>query len=391
MTYPRYLRSCAVFSMMTAFTIMVPQGAWAEPGVTADSIRFGQVAALTGAASSLGTEVRRGLSAAFDEANAKGGVKGHKLDLWTQDDGYEPKNTLPLVTKMEEDGKIFALVGGVGTPTTQVILPLLEQKNLLLVGPVTGAESLRDPFNPQIVNVRASYGEETELMVDHLVKDLGAKKIAVFYQDDGFGKAGLGGVKKALEKRNMAIAVEGAFERNTIAVGPALEAIKKATPDAVVVIAPYAPSAVFTKMARKEGLNVPFVNISFVGTAALGVALGADAGNVFVTQVVPSPTETSLPLVARYQAALKKTEPDAKPGFGDLEGYIIGRLVVAALEKTSGELTRDNFKKAFAATGSFDIDGFALNYGANDNRGSHVVFLTKFDGKGKPQVTDSLK
>lgn len=378
--------------MMTiALLSCASHNAWAEPGVTQDTITFGQIAAVSGPAGSLGTEMRRGVLAAFEEANVKGGVKGRKLALVTEDDGYEPKNTLPIATKMADEGKVFALVGSVGTPTTLAIMPLLEEKNLLLVGPVTGAEALRAPYTPHIVNVRASYNEETELMVDHLVKDINAKKIAVFYQNDGFGKAGLTGVNKALAKRNLAAASEGTFERNTIAVKDGLSAVMKAEPDAIVIIAPYAPSAVFTKMARKEGYKGPLLNVSFVGTSALSTALAAGGEDVYITQIVPDPTDIANPLVAHYQAALKKSEASAKFGHGSLEGYLVGRFVVAALEKTVGELTQEKFRQAITSAGAFDIDGFPLTYGPNDNHGSHAVFLSRTENGGRVVSVSGLK
>ena len=177
-------------------------------------------------------------------------------------------------------------------------------------------------------------------MVEHLTKDLGVTKIAIMYQDDAFGQAGLAGVKRALDKRQMQLAGEGTFERNTVAVKTALLAIKKAEPQAVIMISPYKPAAEFIKLAKQIKLDATFVNISFVGSDALAKELGAAGAGVVITQVVPFPKDAAIPVVGRYQAALKATSPDAQPGFVSLEGYLVGRAIIAALEKVDGEPTR---------------------------------------------------
>ena len=365
--------------------------ALAEDGVSADKIIFGQAAALDGPASALGQGMKLGLDAAFAEANKAGGVKGRKLELKSVDDGYEPTRSIEAVKKLLAEDKVFALAGAVGTPTAAATLPIATAAGAPFIGAFTGVESLRDPYKPLVVNVRASYYEETEAMVEHLTKDLDASKIAIMYQDDAFGQAGLAGVKKALEKRKMELAAEGTFERNTTAVKGALLAIRKAEPDAVIMISPYKPAAEFIKLAKQIKLAATFVNISFVGSDALAKELGSAGAGTVVTQVVPFPKDASVPVVARYQAALKAVGAEVEPGFVSLEGYLVGRAMVAALEKIDGEPTRKSFVEAVQKSGGFDLGGFKLAYSAASNRGSDQVFLTVIQSDGTFKAVSRLE
>ena len=363
----------------------------AEDGVSADKIIFGQAAALDGPASALGQGMKLGLDAAFAEANKAGGVKGRKLELKSVDDGYEPTRSIEAVKKLLGEDKVFALAGAVGTPTAAATLPIATAAGAPFIGAFTGVESLREPYKPLVVNVRASYYEETEAMVEHLTKDLGASKIAIMYQDDAFGQAGLAGVKKALEKRKIELAAEGTFERNTTAVKGALLAIRKADPDAVIMISPYKPAAEFIKLAKQIKLAATFVNISFVGSDALAKELGSAGAGTVVTQVVPFPKDASVPVVARYQAALKAVGAEVEPGFVSLEGYLVGRAMVAALEKIDGEPTRKSFVEAVQKSGGFDLGGFKLAYSAASNRGSDQVFLTVIQSDGTFKAVSRLE
>jgi len=365
--------------------------AFAEDGVSADKIVFGQAAALDGAASALGLGMKMGLEAAFAEINKAGGVKGRKLELKSVDDGYEPTKSIEAVKKLLEEDKVFAIAGAVGTPTAAATQPIATAAGAPFIGAFTGAEFLREPHKPLVLNIRASYFQETEAMVEHLTKDLGASKIAIMYQDDAFGQAGLAGVKKALEKRQMQLAGEGTFERNTVAVKTALLAIKKAEPHAVIMISPYKPAAEFIKLAKQIKLDVTFVNISFVGSDALAKELGPVGAGVVITQVVPFPKDAAIPVVGRYQASLKASAPDAQPGFVSLEGYLVGRAIISALEKVSGDLTRQALIEAVQKAGTLDLDGFKLVYSPSNNRGSDQVFLTVIQADGSFKAVDRLE
>ena len=373
-----------------AVAIAVSFAAHAENGVSADKIVFGQAAALDGPAAALGQGMREGILAAFAEANKAGGIKGRQIELIARDDGYDPNKSIQTTKQLIDQDKVFALIGSVGTPTSAAVQPIATEAGLPFIGAFTGAEFLRTPYKPTVVNVRASYFQETETMVEHLTKDLNISRIAIFYQDDGFGQAGLAGVKRALERRKMTLVAEGAYERNTTAVKRALLLIRESKPEAVIMVGAYRPCAEFIKVAHEIKFDAVFVNISFVGSDALAKELGRDGAGVVVTQVVPFPTDTTIGVVARYQAALKAMKSDAMPGFVSLEGYLVGRLVVMALEKIPGDaITRAKLLDVISHN-SFDLGGVTLSYGPDNNRGSDRVFLTVIQSDGRFRPVERL-
>jgi branched-chain amino acid transport system substrate-binding protein len=377
-------------SALTAIALIhaIPAKA-ADPGVSADKIVFGQAAALEGPAAALGQDMRTGILAAFEEANKAGGAGGRKLELISKDDGYEPNKSMEVVKKLLDEDKVFGLIGPVGTPTSSATQPIAADAGVPFIGPFTGAEFLRNPFKPNVLNIRASYFQETETMVERLTKDRNVSRIAMLYQDDAYGRAGLAGVQKALEKRGMKLVSEGTYERNTIAVKSALLEIRKGNPEAVIMVGTYKPCAEFIKLARQVKMDAQFINISFVGSNALAKELGAAGAGVIVTQVVPFPEDTSIPLVASYQAALKAADANAKPGFVSLEGYMVGKLVIAALQKAGREPTRKSFLDTVLGN-SFDLGGVTLTYGASDNQGMDEVFLTTIQPDGSFKAITSL-
>ena len=353
----------------------------AEDGVSKDSILFGQVAALNGPAQALGQGMREGILAAFEEANRAGGINGRKFELKSIDDSYEPEKTIEATNKAIKEDKVFALVGAVGTPTSRAGQPIATAAKVPFIGPFTGAEFLRNPFNRYVVNIRASYFQETEAWVEHLTNDLGVTRIAILYQDDAFGLSGLAGVKKAMEKRNLSLVAEGTFKRNTTAIKSALLEIMKSQPQAVVTVGPYKPIATFIKLARQLKVDATFVAISFVGSDSLAQELGSEGAGVVVSQVVPFPGDKSLPVVASYHSALAAVNEKSKPGFVSLEGYLAGRLVVEAIRRIPGEPTRDAFLDAIERE-PFNLGGMKLTFSATQNQGSNQVYFTVLQSDG---------
>lgn len=298
------------------------------------------------------------------------------------DDGYEPDQSVTQVKKVIDGGDHLALIGPVGTLTTKATQPMTTKVQFPMIGAFTGAGFLRNAELGNVFNIRATYAAETEVWISYWIDGMQMQRVAILYQDDGFGRVGLSGVTAALEKRGMQLVAEGTYTRNTTAVKGALLDIRKSKPDAVVMVGAYKPIAEFIRLSRKLKFNPEFVNISFVGSQALADELGADGDGVIISQVVPFPWDSSVPVVAQYQAALAAHDSTAQPDFVSLEGYMIGRLTIEALKKAGPDITASSFGRALAKLKSVDLGGFPLEFGPNNNQGSDQVFLTRIRGEG---------
>ncbi len=345
-------------------------------GVDDDSVLFGQAAAFTGPAQELGRGMRLGIRVAFHEANENGGIHGRLLELVSLDDQYEPEAAVYRTQHLIEAEEVFALIGAVGTPTSRSATPVAKAAGVPYIAPFTGAEFLRSAELDNVINLRASYYQETEEMVARLTGELGFTRVAVLHQDDSFGRAGYQGALLALERRGMKPVSIGVYPRNTTAVKTAVLDVQQGDPQAVILIGAYEPVAAAISWALRVGMDAVFMTVSFVGSNALAGELGADGAGVFVTQVVPFPTDDSLPIVASYLDALAAYDDQAAPGFVSLEGYLAGRLAITGLELCGRQLDRNCFMNAIRGAGEIDIGGFKLLYGSQDNQGSDSVFLT---------------
>ncbi len=348
-------------------------------------IVFGQSAAFSGPAARLGINMRAGILAAFYQQNDDGGVHGRTLKLVSYNDSYEPNTAITNVNRLIETDKVFALIGTVGTPTSIAVAPIAHKYGIPLFGPFTGAGALRSTGPSVITNLRASYAQETEFIVNWLVAKQKQKRISVLYQDDSFGKTGLKGVNKALSKRGLKLASSGAYERNTVAVKRALLEIKRGEPDAVILVSAYEPAATFIKWAQKLGVNTKFICLSFVGTNALSTELRKgdkiQPDTIFVSQVVPNVTDQSLPVIAEYTTVMNRYFPRMRKGFVSLEGYLVGRTAIAFLKRAGRDLDRAAFLNMMSS-GEYDLSGFKVNFNGQNNQGSNQVFLTALAGNG---------
>jgi ABC-type branched-subunit amino acid transport system substrate-binding protein len=352
-----------------------------SPGVTPKTILLGQSAAFSGPAAQLGIQMNAGTKAYFDHVNAQGGVFGRKIVLKTRDDRYEGNLCLENTKKFIEEDKVFALISYVGTPTTVAAMPVFTDAKVPLIGPFTGAEALRTPVNRYIFNVRASYYDETEKIVEQLVST-GNKKIAVFYQDDAYGQAGLKGVQIAMDKRNMKIAALGKVERNTVKVEDAVKTINAVEPDGVVMISAYTSIAEFVRQMKKAGSTTQFHNVSFVGSKALSDALKDEGHGVAISQVVPFPWSPSVPIVKEYQEVLTKAG-NTDFNFSSLEGFIVGKVMVEGLRRAGKDLTREKLVSALEGMSNVDLGDFIVNFSTANHSGSKYVDLTMIGREGK--------
>ncbi len=355
-------------------------GAFAEDGITPTSILIGQSAAFTGPAAQLGIQMRDGAKLWLDEVNAHGGVNGRRIELKTRDDQYESKLAADNTKKLIEDDRVFALFAYVGTPTSQASLPIFTAARVPFVAPFTGAELLRTPFNRYIFNIRASYFDETEKIVDQLTRS-GVKHFAVFYQNDAYGQAGLEGMNRALARRNMQTVALGTVERNTTNVAEAVKTINAAQPEAIVMISAYTSVAEFVRRMKAAGSTSQFCNVSFVGSTALAEALGKDGYGVIIAQVVPFPWSPLTPVVKEYLELARRGNVDVN--FSSLEGFIGAKVLVEGLRRAGKDPTRAKFVAAMESMSNYELGGFAVRFSPSNHNGSHYVDLSMIGHDGK--------
>ena len=344
-------------------------------------IVLGQSAAFSGPAAQLGIQMNVGAKIYFNALNASGGVNGSTIELRTLDDGYEPDRCKANTEKFIRDD-VFGLFGYVGTPTCLAALPLVVDSKIPFFGPFTGAEALREPFHKSVFHLRASYYDETALIVKQLTA-LGLKKIAVFYQNDAYGKAGLEGVTRALRAQDLAPIALGTVERNTVNVTQAVKDIAPKLPDAVVQISAYKSCAAFIREARKAGFGGQFFNVSFVGTQALADELGKEGRGIVVSQVMPFPFSTTTGISREYLEAVRKAGGDARANYSSMEGYLAAKVLTEGLRRAGRNPSREQLINGLESIQTANFGGFSVDFGPKDHVASRFVDLSMLTEDGK--------
>lgn len=356
-------------------------GAPALHAQSGNRILLGQSAAFSGPAAQLGIQFHAGAKLFFDQLNARGGVQGSTVEIRTVDDGYEPDRCAENTRKLLADD-VFALFGYIGTPTSVVALPLASKAQTPFFAPFTGALALRQPFNRMAFHMRASYHDETALIVRQLTH-LGLKKIAVFHQNDAYGKAGLDGVTAALQAQQLTPAAVATVERNSVDVAAAVATINAARPDAVVQISAYTSCAAYIRAARAAGYGGTFHNVSFVGTQALADALGKDGAGVVVSQVVPSPYNAARPIAREFNTAIADGGKSVQANFSSMEGFMAAKLFAEGLRRAGPRPSRDALISALESIREYSMGGFNVGFSAGNHVASRFVELSMLTGDGR--------
>jgi branched-chain amino acid transport system substrate-binding protein len=379
--------------------------AMAETGVTETKVLLGQPAAFSGPSAGIGVEMWRGATAAFSAANDAGGVNGRRVQLALADDGYEADKAVSAVNQLVGGDKVFALFGGVGTPTIANALPVVldhfSKDGLFYFANVTGAQPQREPpYDKVVFNVRASYRQETEAMVNAFLA-MGRRKVGIFVQDDAYGQSGRDGVKRALKAQNLDVVADTTYPRGQkfeVSNNAQVDSLRAAAVDAVIAVGSYQACAGLIRDARNAGLAVPIHNVSFVGADQMLRLLREEeknsgkilTENLINTQVVPSYLDDRIPVVRSYRAAMDKYAPGVPQGvgdgsyrptgpysFGSLEGYVSARVFLAVLGKAGSDLTRKSFYEAAERMGKFDIGlGVPAELGPTRHQALDKVWFT---------------
>lgn len=355
----------------------------AGQGVSDAEIVLGQSLDLSGPLAEMAPDMVSATKVYLDAVNAQGGVHGRRIRMVTLDDGYKPDNSVKNVGKMIADDGVFALCNLTGTANVAAILPLLAKESppVPLISPFTGADLVRAPGLDHVFNIRASYGDEAEKLVQHLTT-LGVPRIAVLWVNNGFGKDGLAGVRKSMEKRGQKLHADAPIQADSSDVQQAVAALSASEPDAIIMITAGAPTVSFIKTYRKVSRGARFYTLSVMGTQATLRALGEDGVGVVVTSVVPFPWSQSMPLAREYRAALQKGGFEKNVSFIGLEAYLNAKVLVEGLRRAGKDLTRARFIQALESLRHFDIGGFEVDYGKGVRQGSRFVDLTII-GKGE--------
>ena len=373
------LRTCRVKNGLVGIGVALATGlfspAWSQPAGT--ELVIGQSGALSGPHDEIGKEMKAGAEAYFNAVNQGGGINGRKIKLISLDDGGEPDRAKANTQKLIDEN-VIALLGYSGEHTIKVVLPMIDKAKVPFIAPASGDQNLRDPFNRYIFNVRASYFEETERGIDQYVRR-GINKIALFYQNDPYGRAGLAGVDKAMRDRKLGILIFGSVDRNSTNVASAAQSINKAGAQAVVIAAGARTAAAFIKEMKKLGSTAQFFALSSSGAKTLAGQLGDDGRGVAVSQVVPLPTSEGEALGREY---VKQIGGVNSASFASLEGYIGARVLVEGLKKAGKTPTRETLVDSLEKLGTIDLAGFKVKFAPNNHNGSNLVELTVIGAQG---------
>jgi ABC-type branched-subunit amino acid transport system substrate-binding protein len=346
----------------------------AAQGITPTSVVIGQSAPLTGSNAELGTDIRDGALAYFRKVNEAGGVHGRKLELVTLDDANRVPQAEANTKKLVEETGVFALFGYASATLSRPALPFVEKHKVPFLAPFTGADPMR-VFNRHVYNMRASYADELEKIVEHYAP-LGVKRFSIVYYDDVVGRENFAAVERALKKRNYAVVSLAAFkDRAKPDIEAGVQQIAKGQPDVVILTTLYKASADFIRLAQKSGISAQMASNSFPGASPLMKELGADGAGVVVATVVPPFSRRSIPIVGEYRAALEKHVPGKEPSFTSLEAYIGAKVLVEALRRAGARPTREAFMQALDRLSSHDVGGYLVSFSPTDHNGSSFVEL----------------
>ncbi len=377
MDISRFSRYLFGFSLALALN----QGYCAESGVSDKEIVIGQSLGLTGPLAELGGDIATGASAYFDAVNARGGINGRRIRIVTLDDGYQAASTLKNAQKMIEEDEVFALFNVMGTPNSAAILPLIEKSAIPFFSPFTGAEVTRSPMLPNVFNIRASYKDEAEKMVQHL-STVGIKRVSVVYQANSFGTDGLTGVEAAMAKRGLKPLSVASIESSAVDVEKAVSTLHDTRPEAVILITAGKPTFEFIKAYNKKRRGMQFYTLSVMGAQANIRALGPDGVGVVVTSVVPFPWSPAHPLVKEYQAAMQQIGI-RDYSFVSFESYINAKVLGEAIRRAGRDLTRAKLVSAAEGMRRVSFGGFDVNFGKDSRQASRFVDVTIIGSNGK--------
>ena len=365
-----------------ALSLALIPAAWAERGVTDTEIRIGQWGPQTGPAALWGA-VARGSGLYFKMINEEGGIHGRKIKYFLRDDGYMPAKTVAIAKELVEEKEVFAFAGGVGTATGMALKKYLAHHEVPWVGPVAGSPYWAYPPSKYLFGVYPLYCDEAAILVDYAVKKLGKKRIAVFYQNDDYGKVGLVGSQIALEKLGMELVEAVSHEVLDTDLSSHCLKLKAAKPDCVLMWPGPKHGAIIIMQGAKMGFRPQWMVTSTLSDTPIMYKLtkGLFKDVIFVSFGELPDSMSSL--MVKYQEAHKRLSPKERWGIFYYAGILFAEPMVEAFRRCGRDLTPENFVKAMESLKDFQGIGPKLTFDPDQRQGARASFVGKCGEGGK--------
>jgi len=353
-----------------------------DSGVTPTEIRLGASAVLSGPLGAQTNDYGAGSRLYFDAVNKSGGVHGRKISYTTLDDGFDVKRAVENTRKLIDEHGVFMIYNNTGTAQTAAILPILEETQTIVFGPVTGASAFRNKVNPYVFHVRAGYANEASRLVSQL-KQTGITRVAVFYQDDGLGKTLLAELRNASAGENIPFVAEIKVDPKQPDFAAAAAETHKAEPQAVILGSAGTTITNYVKAVRQTPARPGFYGFSVASQDVIKRELKEQSRGIVLAQIMPSLRNSTVPAVAEYLRLLRERSSEATPSASQFEGFVHAKLLVEGLRRAGRNLTTQSFIKAMEGTGDISFGRFVAKYSPQSHNGSTYVELAIMDELGQ--------
>ncbi len=361
-----------------------------SPGVTDTEIVIGSWGPQDGPAGAYGV-IDRTLDAYFKKVNDDGGINGRKIRFIYENDSYQPAKTVAAVKKLVEEDKVFAMVGGLGTPNNAAVMDYLVQNNVPHIWPATGSGILAYPLKKNVYAVQLNYTVEATLLAQYALDQLAAKKFAVFYQNDAFGKEGLDAVNAELKRRGLPEATAVSYETSDTNFSAQALKLQTSGADTVILYAVPKPGGSIIAEMDKIGFKPKLLSSSVINDPSLFQLAGTGIEGLLIEAYLPAFDDVSNPKIVEYQNFMKKYAPNEQIGGFSESGYAYGQVATEALKRTGKNLTRENLLQTLDQmkdyTGSVVP---SLSYSPTDHAGVKAAYFQQAKGGKFVTITDYI-
>jgi branched-chain amino acid transport system substrate-binding protein len=371
-------------TVLACFAVLASSFAEAQPAASASGppIFIGQVLPLTGPLAQVGKDIQAATKAHFDWLNQRGGIAGRRLELITVDDANDAKNHTAAATTLVKEKNVVALLNCFGTVGCLAGAGVAKSGNTPLVGPIAGAPSLRGPDMERVFTVRPGAELEVGHLVDYINR-IGLTRVALFVQDDGFGRGYLPPALAALKARNLNPVSQIIFAPATPDYANLAMQLTNAKVDAVVMLANVSHSANLIKAVRASSGNPYFLNLAGQANGGFVKALQGQSALAAFAAFTPNPWSEKVAVSKEYREAWKTATTEENYSFLTLEAYLNAKLLTTALARTGRSVSRDNLAQALAAMRNTDLGGFSVGYPAGRSDASNFVDLAVMNKSGR--------